>query len=85
MSSIPGAYCFLGEKRLKVYRSEKTKNKSNQTPGTIIDIDKTGISVSTKDYIIKLIDIKLEGKSRCLVKDYINGIKKEEFIGKVLK
>ena len=51
----------------------------------IIKIDKTGIYVSTSDFIIKLIDIKLEGKKRCLVKDFINGIRPEEYIGKVLK
>ena len=85
LSSIPGAYCFLDDKRLKIYQSELTTSKSNQEPGTIIKIDKTGIYVSTNDLIIKLTDIKLEGKKRCLVKDFINGIKTEEYIGKVLK
>lgn len=85
LSSVPGAYCLLEEKRLKIYQSIITNEKSNKNPGTIIEIDKTGISVSTKDYVIKLIDIKLEGKKRCLVKDFINGVKKEEYIGKVLK
>jgi len=85
LSSIPGAYCFLDDKRLKVYQSELTTSKSNQEPGIIIKIDKTGIYVSTNDLIIKLTDIKLEGKKRCLVKDFINGIKTEEYIGKALK
>ena len=85
LSSIPGAYCYLDNKRLKVYKSEKTQIKSNKEPGTISNINKDGIYVNTKDYIIKLIDIKLEGKKRCLVKDFINGIKKEEFLEKVLK
>ena len=34
-----------------------------------------------KDYQIKLKDIKLEGKKRTTVKEFINGIKKEDFIG----
>ena len=85
LSSIPGAYCFLDDKRLKIYQSELTTSKSNQEPGIITKIDKTGIYVSTNDLIIKLTDIKLEGKKRCLVKDFINGIKTEEYIGKVLK
>ena len=85
LCSIPGAYCFLDDKRLKIYQSELTTSKSNQEPGTIIKIDKTGIYVSTNDLIIKLTDIKLEGKKRCLVKDFANGIKTEEYIGKVLK
>ena len=85
LSSIPGAYCFLDDKRLKVYHSEITSIKSNNIPGTINNIDKTGIYVNTKDYLIKLTDIKLEGKKRCLVKDFINGINPKEYIGKVLK
>ena len=85
LSSIPGAYCIIDDKRLKVYQSEITMQKSNRACGTIVNIDKTGIFVSTNDFIIKLIDIKLEGKKRCLVKDFINGINKEEYIGKVLK
>ena len=85
LSSIPGAYCFLDDKRLKIYQSELTTSKSSDTPGTITKIDKTGIYVSTNDLIIKITDIKLEGKKRCLVKDFINGIRPEEYIGKVLK
>ncbi|MGN1358247.1 MAG: methionyl-tRNA formyltransferase [Bacilli bacterium] len=85
LSSIPGAYCFLDDKRLKIYHSEITSIKSNNIPGTISNIDKTGIYVNTKDYLIKLTDIKLEGKKRCLVKDFINGINPKEYIGKVLK
>lgn len=84
LSSVPGAYCFLNDKRLKVYQSEITNKKSTSQYGKIIDIDKTGIYVNTKDFVIKLIDIKLEGKKRCLVKDFINGIKIDEYIGKVL-
>ena len=85
LSSIPGAYCILEDKRLKVYQSEITNTKSNKNPGEIVKIDKTGIYVSTNDFIIKLTDIKLEGKKRCLVKDFINGIKIEDYVGEVLK
>ena len=85
LSSVPGAYCFFNDKRLKVYQSEITTKKSTSTYGEIVNIDKTGIYVNTKDLIIKLTDIKLEGKKRCHVKDFVNGIKPEEYIGKVLK
>lgn len=83
LSTIPGAYATLDNKRIKIYQSTITSIKSNKQPGTIIEIDKTGIYVTTKDKIIKLTDIKIEGKKRCLVKDFLNGIKKEEYLGKV--
>ena len=84
LNSFPGAYCILDDKRLKVYTSEITRQTSNKPSGTIINIDKTGIFVSTRDKVIKLTEIKLEGKKRCFVKDFVNGIKIEEYVGKVL-
>ena len=51
----------------------------------IVSTDKQGIYVNTKDYQIILTDIKVEGKKRCLAKDYLNGIDKKELIGCVLK
>ena len=85
LSSIPGAYCVLDDKRLKVYASRLTNIKSQKIPGTIEKIDKTGIYISTNNNLLCLIDIKLEGKKRCLVNDFVNGIKVDEYIGKVLK
>ena len=85
LSSTPGAYCILNDKRLKVYQSELTNTKSNKAPGTIERIDKTGIYVNTKDNLIKLTDIKLEGKKRCLVSEFINGIKIDEYVGIVIR
>lgn len=85
LSSVPGAYCYLDDKRLKIYASITTNIKSKNNPGTIENIDKDSIYISTKDNLLKITDIKLEGKKRCLVKDFINGINKKEYIGKVLK
>lgn len=85
LSSVPGAYCLFNDKRVKVYQSELTNIKSKKNPGTIEKIDKTGMYINTIDNIIKFTDIKLEGKKRCLVKDFINGIHLDEYIGKVIQ
>lgn len=85
LSSIPGAYAIINGKRMKIYMAEKTNIISAAIPGTILDINSDGIFVSTNDYVIKLTDIKLEGKKRCLVKDFINGIKKEDYINEVFE
>mgnify|MGYP002587593810 FL=1 len=85
LSSIPGAYAILNGKRMKIYKSIKTNILSNDKAGVIVKIDSDGIYVTTNDYIIRLIDIKLEGKKRCLVKNFINGIKKEDYIGEVFE
>ena len=85
LSSIPGAYCYLDDKRLKIYGTELTNIKSTKMPGTIENINKQGIYVSTKDNQLKITNIKLEGKKRCQINDFINGIKIDEYVGKVLK
>lgn len=81
LSSVPGAYAIINNKRMKVYSSTISDIKSKNLPGVIDDIRNDGIYVNTKDYIIKLTDIKLEGKKRCMVHEFINGIKKEDYIG----
>ena len=85
LSSIPGAYAFINDKRIKIYRSEITNTIYKHEPGYIEDINGEGIFVNTKDYIIKLTDIKIEGKKRYLVKDFVNGINKKDYIGVILK
>lgn len=85
LSSIPGAYCLLNDKRLKVYAAKMTDIKSKKAPGTIELIDKTGIYVSTNDNLLCITELKLEGKKRCFVSDFVNGIKIEEYMGKVLE
>ncbi len=85
LSSEPGAYCFYNNLRLKVYGCFVTDEKVKSQSGKIIKIDKNGIFVNTKDYVIGFNDIKLEGKKRCNVKDFVNGVKKEDYEGVILK
>ena len=84
LNSIPGAYCHLDDKRLKIYQAYVIEEKSSSDPGTIEKIDNDGLIVATQDKLIKITDIKLEGKKRCLVKDFLNGINKESLKGKRL-
>ena len=82
LSSIPGAYALINDKRMKIYESKLTDIPSKNVPGTIVKIDKNGIVVSTNDKDIIITDIKLEGKKRCLVKDFINGINVSDYLKK---
>ena len=71
---------------MKVYDSKVLDKLSTKLPGTIEDITKDSLIVNTNDYLIAIKEIKLEGKKRCLVRDYLNGINnKKELIGKVLE
>lgn len=74
LCSIPGASCYYNGKRLKIYEVEVTNKLSKDIPGKIVEVNKDSLVVTTKDYLIKIKDIKLEGKKRCMVSEYLNGI-----------
>ena len=85
LCSIPGASCYYNGKRLKIYEVEVTNKLSNDIPGQIVEVNKDSFVVTTKDYLIKIKDIKLEGKKRCMVSEYLNGIHdKSSLLGGIL-
>lgn len=82
----PGTYVLLDDKEMKIYNCIITDNDSkDKENGLITNIYKEGIGISTKDKEIIITDIKPFGKKRMKAKDYLNGVKKESLIGKVLK
>lgn len=84
LDSIPGASSYLDGKRVKIYKVLVTDKKSKGVPGEIIDIEKDSIIVATKDMLIKILEVKFEGKKRCKVVEYLNGVQnKKEMIGKI--
>lgn len=86
LNSIPGAYAILDGKRMKIYQVEVVDNyMSGGICGKIMNVDNDGFIVKCNDKAIKVLDIALEGKKRCKVKEYFNGIKKESLIGKVFE
>ena len=85
LCSIPGASCYYNGKRLKIYEVEVTDKLSTDIPGKIVEVNKDSLVVTTKDYLIKVKDIKLEGKKRCMVSEYLNGIHdKSSLLGGIL-
>ena len=85
LNSVPGAYCLIDDKRMKVYQVEIVSSSKSGCLGEIVDVDCDGMIVKCSDGYIKILDIAMEGKKRCMVKDYFNGIKSTSLVGKVLK
>ncbi|MEE3342858.1 MAG: methionyl-tRNA formyltransferase [Bacilli bacterium] len=83
LNSIPGAYCYLDNKRIKIYNIEILDKNSSNEYGKIVKIEKDGIICNTKDNLIKIKELAVEGKKRCKAIDYLNGLNKEELVGKV--
>lgn len=86
LNSVPGAYCFMGDKRMKVFEVEVIdKRYDGNEYGKIDSVTDDGMIVSCRDGYVKILDIALEGKKRCRVHDYFNGVDKFSLVGKVLK
>ena len=85
LSPFPGCSCVIDDKEFKVYMARIEKiDTSKNTSGQILHIYKDGIGIATGDYELVLLDIKPFGKKRMLASSFVNGIKKEEYIGKVV-
>lgn len=80
MNPYPGCYFKLNDNNIKVIEC-KIGDKTDKNYGIITNIDNESIKISTLDNELAIIKLKPSGKKEMLVKDYINGIKKEELIG----
>ena len=84
LNPFPVAYANLFGKVVKIYNSYISNNVyTSAKNGEIVRIHSDGIGVSTSDSEIVITEIKIEGKRRMSVKEYLNGINKDELIGKV--
>lgn len=73
LSEVPGAYLYLGELKLKIYRAMIVSSESLGEVGEIVKADKGGLYLQTNNGIISLLDLQLEGKKRMDYKSFING------------
>lgn len=83
LSSVPGAYAILDNMNVKIFLSSLEDCKATSMDcGTITRISKDAIFVACNDREIKIIEIQIPGKKRVKVRNYLNGIRKEDLIGK---
>ena len=75
LSARPGAYSFLGDKKLKIFYAVAGKEKSSgeKTPGTPGKLMEAGLQVATGDGHVYLKDVQLEGKKRMPVENFLRG------------
>lgn len=85
LNSWPGAYCLYEGKILKVWNSYVTDNYfPAMFDGQITNIYDNGFGVKVSNGEIVFTEVQLEGKNKMSAKEFLNGVNKEEFIGKVL-
>ena len=85
LSPVPSANAILFDKEMKVYESKISDKKYNGKCGEIVDVTKEGIVVKTSDSAVILTIIKPFGKKKMDAFSYVNGIGKDNLIGKVFE
>ena len=85
LNSWPGAYAILDGKNIKLWSCVINNKKYDKAPGTIINLDKNGLEVTTTDGSVLIKELQLPGKKKMNIKDFINGNKKADYVGKCFK
>lgn len=85
LSSWPGAYSNLDGKRFKIYLSNLTDKVANNVPGSIAEVTEDAIYVNCEDYQVKLVRVQPAGKKQMDTKDFVRGIDKSAFVGKIFE
>lgn len=73
LTSKPGAVWNYQNHNIKIIKAKVTNISSTLEPGTITEINKTGIQIATQDFNILLEEIQLPNKKPTLVNQIING------------
>lgn len=72
----PVAFTTVNGQVLKIWRSEKVSGQKIEVPGTIINIESDGFSVSTGNKTaIKIIELQPSGKTKMMSEQFLRGSK----------
>jgi methionyl-tRNA formyltransferase len=75
MTPWPGAFSYLDEKLLKVYRVQAASGSGN--PGEVLTAGRDGIEVACGEGSIIIHELQLEGKKRLAAAEFLAGCKLE--------
>ena len=75
LSPFPGAFNFLHDKMLKIYRSKKEIATHSHQAGELISDGKTFIKFACSNGYIHVLELQLEGKKKMTVEDFLRGYK----------
>jgi methionyl-tRNA formyltransferase len=77
LSPYPAAFTELGDKILKIFRSEKESAVPDSRPGKWETDKKTHLKFAAKDGYIHVKEVQLEGKKRMNIEDFLRGYRFE--------
>jgi methionyl-tRNA formyltransferase len=77
LSPFPGAFTYLNEKLLKIYRSEKESKHPTVSQGQFETDGKTFLKFACTDGFIIVKELQMEGKKKMNIEDFLRGYKFE--------
>jgi methionyl-tRNA formyltransferase len=69
----PGAYTFLGDKRLKIFRSRSVETEISESPGTILKGFPDELRIATAKEALSIKEIQGASGKRLSVSDFLRG------------
>ena len=69
----PTAFSFFEGRKFQFFKPEVVHQSSTRRPGTLLRADREGLLIVTGDSCLLIKDIKMEGKRRMAVADFLNG------------
>ena len=73
LSDEPGAYLFINNLKLKIYKAKVVNNIVDHEVGEIVSANKKGLLFQAKDGQIAILELQKEGKKRMDYLSFING------------
>ncbi|MEX2513239.1 MAG: methionyl-tRNA formyltransferase [Cyclobacteriaceae bacterium] len=74
LSPYPAAWTMLNKKSCKIFRTETlNKGKDNLQPGDFITDNRNYLYFQTKNGMISILEIQLEGKKKMKIEDFLRG------------
>ncbi|OQW97487.1 MAG: methionyl-tRNA formyltransferase [Desulfobacteraceae bacterium A6] len=73
MTPWPGAFTFIGSRRLKIFASDVVFIDSKGDPGTVTGETRDKLYIATGKYLLSIKEIQEESGKRLSIKDYLRG------------
>jgi len=73
LSPFPGAFTYLNDKMLKIYRSEKETSSPASAIGEFETDGRTYLKYACSDGYINVTELQLEGKKKMMIGDFLRG------------
>ena len=73
LSDEPGAYLYLNNQKVKIFKASIANDVVNAEVGTIVEADKRGLLIQLNNGQLAILELQKEGKKRMDYRSFING------------